>query len=128
MTDQNQTCRSRKVCTHSDAQTILHYLALQSKTLVILLRETHCTDAKRLVLPSHQLAGSSLSRKHGLAMFVHERLRYTLSDQLPPTSEMEWLCVNVNGYKIVNVYKPLPTRLPPLYLAVFPHLSFCWRF
>ena len=48
----------QKVCTHSDAQTILHYLALQSKTLVILLRETHCTDAKRLVLPSHQLAGS----------------------------------------------------------------------
>ena len=46
----------------------------------------HCTDAEKLVLPNYQLAGSSLSRKHGLAMFVHERLRYMLLDQSPPTS------------------------------------------
>ena len=84
----------------------LHYLALQYEALVILLQETHYTDAEKLVLPSYQLAGSSLSRKHGLATFVHERLRYMLSDQSPPTSEIEWLCVDVDGYEIVNVYKP----------------------
>ena len=81
----------------------------------------HCTDAEKLVLPNYQLAGSSLSRKHGLATFVHERLRYTLLDQSPPTSEIEWLCVDVDGYKIVNVYKPPPTRLRTLDLPVFPH-------
>ena len=100
---------------------VLHHLAMQSKALVILLQETHCTYAQKLVLRNYQLAGSSLSRKHGLATFVHQRLRYTLLDQSPPTSEIEWLCVDVDGYKIVNVYKPPPTRLRTLYLPVFPH-------
>ena len=100
---------------------VLHHLAMQSEALVILLQETHCTDAEKLVLPNYQLAGSSLSRKHGLATFVHERLRYTLLDQSPPTSEIEWLCVDVDGYKIINVYKPPPTRLRTLDLPVFPH-------
>ena len=101
---------------------VLHHLAMQSETLVILLQETHCTDAEKLVLPNYQLAGSSLSRKHGLATFVHERLRYTLLDQSPPTSEIEWLCVDVDGYKIVNVFKPPPTRLRSLDLPVFPYI------
>ena len=100
---------------------VLHHLAMQSEALSILLQETHCTDAEKLVLPNYQLAGSSLSRKHGLATFVHERLRYTLLDQSPPTSEIEWLCVDVDGYKIVNVYKPPPTQLRTLNLPVFPH-------
>ena len=100
---------------------VLHHLAMHSEALVILLKETHCTDVEKLVLPNYQLAGSSLSRKHGLATFVHERLRYTLLDQSPPTSEIEWLCVDDDGYKIVNVYKPPPTRLRTLDLPVFPH-------
>ena len=90
----------------SSKTNVFHHLAMQSVALVILMQETHCTDAEKLVLPNYQLAGSSLSRKHGLATFVHERLRYTLLDQSPPTSEIEWLCVDVDGYKIVNVYKP----------------------
>ena len=100
---------------------ILHHLAMQSEALIILLQETHCTDAEKLVLPNYQLAGSSLSRKHGLATFVHERLRYTLLDQSPLTLEIEWLCVDVDGYKIVNVYKPPPTQLQTLDLPVYPH-------
>ena len=68
-----------------------------------------------------ELAGSSLNRKHGFATFVHERLRYTLLDQSSPTSEIEWLCVDVDGYKIVNVYKSPPTRLRTLDLPVYPH-------
>ena len=96
---------------------VLHHLAMQSEALVILLQETHCTDAEKLVLPNYQLAGSSLSRKHGLATFV-QRLRYMLLDQSPLTSETEWLC---DDYKIVNVYKPPPTQLRTLDLPVFPH-------
>ena len=90
---------------------VLHHLAMQSEVLVILLQETHFTDAEKLALPNYQLAGSSLSRKHGLATFVHERLRYTLFYQSPLASEIKCLCVDVDGYKIVNVYKPPPTRL-----------------
>ena len=93
---------------------VLHHLTMQSEALVILLQETHCTDAEKLVLPNYQLAGSSLSRKHGLATFVHERLRYTLLGQSPPTSEIEWLCVDVDGYKMIRF----------LDLPVFPHPCF----
>ena len=41
---------------------VLHHFAMQSEALVILLQETHCTDAEKLVLPNCQLAGSSLSK------------------------------------------------------------------
>ena len=58
---------------------VLHHLALQSEALVILPQETLCTDAEKLTLPNYQLAASSLSRKHNLATFVHERLRYRIS-------------------------------------------------
>ena len=39
---------------------VLHYLVLQPEAFVILPQETHCTDAEKLVLPSYQLAWSSL--------------------------------------------------------------------
>ena len=100
---------------------ILHHLTLQSEALIILLQETHCTDAEKLVLPNYQLAGSSLSRKHGLATFVHEQLRYTLLDQSPLISEIKWLCVDVDGNKVVNIYKPRPTQFQFQDLPVFPH-------
>ena len=32
---------------------VLHHLAMQSEALVILLQETHCTDAEKLVLPNY---------------------------------------------------------------------------
>ena len=60
---------------------VLYHLAAKREALVILLQETHCTSAQRLVLPDYQLAGFSLSRKHALATFVHERLKWTLLNQ-----------------------------------------------
>ena len=100
---------------------VLHHLATQLEAFVILLQETHCISADKLVLSNHQLAGFSLSRKHGLATFVHERLKSTLYDQSPTTSETEWLCMDVDGYKIVNIFKPPPTRLQVSDLPVFTH-------
>ena len=91
---------------------VFHHLALQFEAVVILLQETHCTDAEKL--PSYQLAGSSLIRKHGRATFVHERLSCTLLKQSLPTSE-------IDGYKIVNVYKSPRTRLRSLDFPVFLH-------
>ena len=100
---------------------VLHHFAVQYEPLVILLQETHCTCGDKLTVPGFALAGSSLSRKHGLAMFVHDRQKWTLVDQFPATSETEWLCADVDGYKIVNVYKPPPKRLQASNLPVFPH-------
>ena len=90
---------------------VIHHLAMQYEALIILLRETHCTCADKLTIPGFELAGCFLSRKHGLATFAYNRLKWTLVDQSPTTSETEWLCVDVDGYRIVNVNKPPPTRL-----------------
>ena len=56
------------------------------------------------MIPTFLPAGLILSRNHGLATFVHERLEWSLVDQSPEQSETEWLCVDVAGYKIINIY------------------------
>ena len=43
---------------------VFYYFSLQFEALIILLPRT---DAEKLILSGFQLAGSSLSRKHGLA-------------------------------------------------------------
>ena len=86
-----------------------------------ILQETHCTPAQRLVLPEYQLAGLYLSEKHGVATFVHERLKWTLFDQSPPISETEWLWIDNDGYKLDNVYKPPLICLQVSDLPLLPH-------
>ena len=110
----------KAICSFCKKTGHLQSVSNQSSAIVILLQETHYTDAEKLVLPNYQLAGSSLSRKLELATFLHERLKYTFLDQFLPTSEIEWLCVDVDGYKIINNYKPSPKRLRTLDLPVFP--------
>ena len=100
---------------------VFNDLAAQQEALVILQQEIHCTSSKKLKLPSFVQTGFSLSRKHGLATFVHERLKYTLLKQSPLKSETEWLSVVVDGYKIVNVYKHPPIRLQASDIPVFPY-------
>ena len=36
-------------------------------------------------------------------------------------SETEWLCVDITGYTIVNVYKPPRSRFTPTAIPTFPH-------
>ena len=81
-------------------------LAHKTEALVILLQETHCTCIDKLVISNFALAGSIPSRKHGLTSFVHESLSWTLAGWSPKDSEIEWLCMDVTGLKIINVYKP----------------------
>jgi len=95
----------------ADKISVIEQLAYKNKAFIIDLLETHCTTADKLVIPNFSLAGSILSRNHGLAMFVREWLEWSLVDQSPEQSETEWLCVDVAGYKIVNVYKPPRSRL-----------------
>ena len=102
---------------------IIEQLAYKKKSFIIVLHETHCTTADKLVIPNFSLAGSILSRNHGLATFVHERLEWSLVDQSPDQSETKWLCVDVAGYKIVNLYKLPRSRLTPTTIPTFPHPS-----
>ena len=107
----------------ADKISVIEQLAYKNKAFTIVLQETHCTNADKPVIPNFSLAGSILSRNHGLATFVHERLEWSLIDQSPEQSETEWLCIDVAGYKIVNVYKPPRSRLTPTTIPTFPHRS-----
>jgi len=97
---------------------VIEQLAYKNKAFIIVLQETHCTTADKLVIPNFSLAWSVLSKNHGLATFVHERLEWSLVDQSPEQSETEWLCVDIAGYKIINVYKPPRSQFTP---TAIPH-------
>ena len=109
----------------ADKISVIEPLAYKNKAFIIDLQGTHCTTAEKLVIPNFSLAGSILSKNHGLATFVHERLEWLglLVNQFPEQSETEWLCVDVAGYKIVNVYKPPRSWLTPTTIPTFPHPS-----
>ena len=64
---------------------------------MILLQETHCTNADKLVISHFTLVSLVLSKKHGLAMFVYKKLSWALTDQSPEKLTIEWLCVNVDN-------------------------------
>jgi len=48
------------------------------------------------------------------------QLEWLLVDRSPEQSETEWLCVDVAGYKIINVYKPPRSRFTPTAIPTFP--------
>jgi len=50
-------------------------------------------------------------------------LEWSLVGQSPEQSETEWLCVDVAGYKIINVYKTPRSRFTPTAMPTFPHSS-----
>ena len=52
---------------------IIEQLTCKNKVFIIVLQETHCITADKLVIPI-------LSRNHGLSTFVHERLEWSLVD------------------------------------------------
>ena len=102
---------------------VIEPLAYKNKAFIIVLQETHSITADKLVIPNFSLARSILSRNHGLATFVHERLEWSPVEQPPEQSETEWLCIDVAEYKIVNVYKPPLSRLTPTTIPTFSHPS-----
>jgi len=104
---------------------VIEQLANKNKAFIIVLQETHCTFADKILIPNFSLTGSTLSRNHGLTTFLHERLEWSLVDQSPEQSETEWLCVDVSGYKIINVCKPLPSQLIPTTIPTFSHHRLC---
>jgi len=50
-------------------------------------------------------------------------LEWALADQFPEQSESEWLCVNVTGYKTINIDKPPRSPFTPTAIPMFPHPS-----
>ena len=103
-----------KICNISQSAT-------RHKALVILLQETHCTNADQLIIPHFTLGGWVSSRKYGLITFVYEKLSWTLVNQSSERSAIEWLCVDIDVCKIVNVYKPTTSQLTLTAIPVFPY-------
>ena len=107
----------------ADNISVIEQLAYENKAFIIALQETHCTNADKLVIHNFSLAGLVLSKNHGLATFIHERLECSLVHQSPEQLETEWLCVDNAGYEIINVYKPPRSRFTPRAFPTFPHPS-----
>ena len=100
---------------------VINQLATRYEAVIIFLQETYCTNSNQLVVPHFKLADVVSSKNHGLAMFVHKMQSWALTDRSPEGSEIDWLCLDVDGCKIVNVYK-LPTlQLIPTIIRWFPY-------
>ena len=80
---------------------VFEQVALKNKALVVVLQETHCRTADRLVILYFSLAGSVLSMDHGLAKFFTSSWNGHWS-----------ICLQSN--QTLNVYKPPPSPLTPV--------------
>ena len=108
---------------------IIQQLAFINKLAVVLLQETHRAVADSVKLPGFILAGSILSKKHGLATFVMEQINWTTISQCPPGSNIEWLTIKVQETMFINVHKPPLSRSKqfPQYLCCLMRLvHFLW--
>ena len=100
---------------------VIKQLASKHQALVVLLQETHCPNAEKLVLPGFALAGATLSRKHGIATFVQQKLSWSFFRQSSNGSDIEWLCMDICGFKIINVCKPPSSQMTPTSILMFSH-------
>ena len=97
---------------------VIQQIADINQVTVILLQETHRAVADHQKLPRFILAGSILSKKHGLATFAREQISLTTISQSPPSSNIEQPAIKIQEITIINVYKLPPstlsvTSLPP---------------
>ena len=73
------------------------------------------------MLPGFALAGATISRKHGIATFVQEKLSWSLFGQSSNDSDIEGLCVDICGFKIINkILKP--SQMTSTSIPMFSHL------
>ena len=89
------SCKSPQHC-NSGGEFLAQSLevVMESERPVQLYPKIHWDWTGWLTIPGFALAWSSLSRKHGLATFVHDWLTWTLVDHSPATSDTEWLYVD----------------------------------
>ena len=74
------------------------------------------------MITSYILASWVTSRKHGLITFVHKQLKWPLFiNLLKDCLATEKLRVDVDGCKLVNIYKPPNSQLTPTAIPVFQH-------
>ena len=78
---------------------LIEDLALFTKVLVILLQDTQCSSAYKLVIPNLTLSGSITCRKRDFGTFVNNRYCCSLADcflifQRP--SDCAWTLMNSN--------------------------------
>ena len=90
---------------------VIEQLVSKHQAQVALLQETHCDLGVKLVLPDFVLAGAIL-RMHQEAWprnVCEQEADLKFSGRFSTGSEIDWLCVDISGFKIFNVYKPPPS-------------------
>ena len=74
------------------------------------------------MLAGFVLAEATLSRKHGIATFVQEKLSWSVSGQSLNDSDIKWLCVDICSFKVINICKPPPSQMTLTSTPMFSHL------
>jgi len=92
---------------------ILQHIADAQIAIVIILQETHHSDAKNLIIPGFDLIADYPHEKHGIASFVRSGTLTNLINESLSTgkSETQWNTIEVNGIHIFNVYHPSSAQL-----------------
>ena len=98
---------------------IVERLATQHNVTIILLQVTHCQTVEKLVIKNYKLAGCTISRRHGLDAFVRNNRSLKLSNSSGKDSDIDWQCINVESYSIINICKPPPSQKTLTLLLVF---------
>ena len=86
---------------------IFERLASQHNVTIILLQETHCQTVGKLVIDNYELAGYTMSRRHGLAAFVRNNLSWKLPASSAEDSDTEWQCINERAITLFIAISPL---------------------
>jgi len=100
---------------------VIEQLADKNKAFIIVLQETHCTTADKLVIPSFSQFWAGITALPRLSMSGwngHWSISLQNNQRLSG-----WLCVDVAGYKIINVYKPPCSRFTPTAITTFQNPS-----
>ena len=107
---------------------VVRQLADSNQVAVVLLQETHRTTDDNLKLPGFLLAGSILSKQHGMATFVRIGLTWSAVKRSQPDSKHRMACHRGprNNYRcMLNVYKPPPSELYTTSLPSLPAPAIC---
>ena len=77
----------------------------------LLLQETHCTDEENLTIEGFNIIDFIPSKYHGIATYTCDGITAKFIQKSPEGNPIEWITIDIDGCKIVNIYKPPPATI-----------------
>ena len=86
------------------------------------VRSALITSHPPRVIPNFRQAGWSPAGN--IASFFHEQLNWAFLNKLTYESEIEWLCEDIDDFKVINIYKSTGSSLAFIAILVFENARF----